>query len=328
MVSIHRMTTLALLGLSGTAWAAAPGHNPKREVLPDSVVPIHYDLALSPDSEALTFKGQVAITVDVRAAGHSVTLNAVGLAFDRVALDDGGTQPVVSFDEKRGRATLAFDTAIAPGHHVLAIDYHGLIGKSTVGFFAMDYSSLEGSRRTLATNFEPAYARDLLPCWDEPGRKATFTVSVDAPKDRMAVSNMPAAEVTSLSPTMQRVRFAQSPKMSTYLLFVGVGDFERIHERVDNVDLGVVVKHGDTAKGAYALDEAAKILHYYNEYFGIAFPLPKLDLIAAPGQIEGGSMENWGAIFYSQNHLLFDPKTSTEEDRQLVFEVLAHEMAH
>ena len=327
MITISRMMTLAILGFCGSAWAAAPRHNSKREVLPDSVAPIHYELSLSPDAEAFTFKGRVAITVEVRATGRSVTLNAVGLAFDHVALD-GGSAPVVSFDEKRGRATLTFATAVSAGRHVLTIAYHGLMAKSTVGFFAMDYSSPDGSRRTLATNFEPAYARDLLPCWDEPGRKATFTVAVDAPKDRMAVSNMPVAEVTSLSPTLQRVRFAQSPKMSTYLLFVGVGDFERIHRRVDNVDLGVVVKRGDTVKAAYALDEAAKILHYYNEYFGIAFPLPKLDLIAAPGQIEGGSMENWGAIFYSQNHLLFDPKTSIEEDRQTVFEVLAHEMAH
>ena len=327
MISIPRMMTLAILGFYGSAWAAAPGHNSKREVLPDSVVPIHYELSLSPDAETLTFKGRVAITVEVRAAGRNVTLNAVGLAFDHVALD-GGSTPVVSFDEKRGRATLTFATAVSAGRHVLTIAYHGPMAKSTVGFFAMDYSSPDGSRRTLATNFEPAYARDLLPCWDEPGRKATFTVAVDAPKDRMAISNMPVAELASLSPTLQRVRFAQSPKMSTYLLFVGVGDFERIHRQVDNVDLGVVVKRGDTVKGAYALDEAAKILHYYNEYFGIAFPLPKLDLIAAPGQIEGGSMENWGAIFYSQNHLLFDPKTSTEKDRQTVFEVLAHEMAH
>ncbi len=114
---------------------------------------------------------------------------------------------------------------------------------------------------------------------------------------------MPVAETTPLSATLQRVRFAQSPKMSTYLLFVGVGDFERIHQTVDGVDVGVVVKRGDTPKAAYALDQAGKILHYYNQYFGVAYPLPKLDLIAAPGQISGGSMENWGAIFYSQNHL-------------------------
>jgi aminopeptidase N len=321
---------LALLGASSAAWAAAPTtttNHPNREVLPDSVVPVHYDLSVTPDAEALTFTGRVAITIDVRAAGRSVTLNAVGLALDHTTLD-GGPDASVSVDNSLGRATLTFGAPIPPGQHLLAINYHGRIAKSTIGFFAMDYVSSDGPRRTLATNFEPADARDLLPCWDEPGRKATFTVSIDAPKDRMAVSNMPVDQVTSLSPTMQRVRFAQSPKMSTYLLFVGVGDFERVHDRVDGVDIGVVVKRGDSAKAAYALEQAGKILHYYNYYFGVAFPLPKLDLIAAPGQIQGGSMENWGAIFYSQNHLLFDPRTSTEQDRQTVFEVVAHEMAH
>ena len=136
------------------------------------------------------------------------------------------------------------------------------------------------------------------------------------------------ARSPSCRATTQRVRFAPTPKMSTYLLFLGIGDFERIHRSVDGVDVGVVVKRGDAGKAAYALDQAGQILHYYNEYFGIAFPLPKLDLIAAPGEIIGGSMENWGAIFYSQDHLLFDPGSSTEEDRRLVFEVVSHEMAH
>ena len=321
---------LALLSVSGAAWAAtptAPTNHPQREVLPDRVVPVHYELSLTPDAEALTFTGKVAITIEVRTAGRSVTLNAVGLEFDHTTLD-GGADASVRVDAGLGRATLTFGAPIAPGQHLLAIEYHGKIARSTIGFFAMDYVGSEGPRRTLATNFEPADARDLLPCWDEPGRKATFTVSIDAPKDRMAVSNMPVDHITSLSPTTQRVHFAQTPKMSTYLLFVGVGDFERVHDRVDGVDIGVVVKRGDSAKGAYALEQAGKILHYYNEYFGVAFPLPKLDLIAAPGQIQGGSMENWGAIFYSQNHLLFDPGTSTEQDRQTVFVVVAHEMAH
>src|SRR4029077_19377859 len=119
-----------------------------------------------------------------------------------------------------GRATLDFGKVISSGQHTLSIDYHGSIGRSTLGFFAMDYTTPAGPRRTLATNFEPADARDLLPCWDEPARKATFTVSIDAPKDQMAISNMPIAEVTPLSGTLQRVRFAESPRMSTYLLFI------------------------------------------------------------------------------------------------------------
>ncbi len=320
---------VALLCLAGAAAAVAPkpGQHPQRQVLPDGVVPVHYDLALAPNEAALSFTGKVAITLQVLAATPTITLNAVGLAFDHARVDDG-PEAQVSFDKALGQATLAFGKPIAAGRHLLSIEYHGKIGRATLGFFAMDYSGPDGPRRTLATNFEPADARDLLPCWDEPARKATFTVSVDVPGDRMAVSNMPIEQVTPLSPTLQRVRFAQSPKMSTYLLFLGIGDFDRIQKRVDGVDVGVVVKRGDTANAAYALDQAARLLHYYNEYFAFRYPLPKLDLIAAPGEIQGGAMENWGAIFYSQADLLFDPATSTERERQEVFSTVAHEMSH
>jgi len=325
---IQRATAVGMLCLAGAATAAASAvaKHPQREVLADNVVPLHYELTLTPDAAALTFSGKVAITIDVITAAPTITLNAVGLTFDHAAID--GTDAAVSLDSALGRATLTFAKAITTGRHILNLGYHGTIGRTTVGFFAMDYAGSDGPRRTLATNLEPAEARDLLPCWDEPARKATFLVSIDVPKDRMAVSNMPIAQVTALSPTTQRVRFQPTPKMSTYLLFVGVGDFERIERQVDDVKIGIVVKRGDTGKAAYALDQAAKLLHYYNEYFGMRYPLPKLDLIAAPGEIEGGSMENWGAIFYSQNHLLFDPASSTEQDRQLVFLVVAHEMAH
>ena len=330
MFRFSRAAALTLLCGSCAAIAAANENLPAhaaREVLPDTVIPTHYDLLLSPDAAALTFRGKVAITIGVRALTSDVLVNAVGLVFQHAKVD-GGADASVTFEEKTGRAALHFGVPLAKGEHVLSIEYSGKIKTSTLGFFAMDYSSPAGPRRTLATNFEPAHARELLPCWDEPARKATFTVSIEAPKDRLAVSNMPVADITPLSATLQRVRFAETPKMSTYLLFVGVGDFERIHAAVDGVDVGVVVKRGDTANAAYALEQAVKLLHYYDDYFGVRFPLPKLDLIAAPGEIEGGSMENWGAIFYSQNHVLFDPAKSTEADRRLVFQVVAHEMAH
>ena len=297
-----------------------------RETLPDAVTPVHYDLALVPDAQALTFRGQVTITVMAKSPVTDISLNAEGLTFDHVTLDGGNV--TTTADQKLGRETLHAGRPVAVGQHVIAIAYHGKIGRSTLGFFAMDYVGPDGPRRTLATNFEPAAARQLLPCWDEPGLKARFTITVDAPKDRMAISNMPVAQTMPVSSTMQRIRFAETPKMSTYLLFLGIGDFERVHKTIDGVDVGVVVKRGDTGKAGYALDQAGRLLHYYNGYFGTPFPLPKLDLVAAPGTISGGSMENWGAIFYSQEHLLFDPKTSTEEDRQLVFLVVAHEMSH
>jgi len=298
-----------------------------RQVLPRTLVPSRYELTLMPNAEALSFKGVVQITGDARTGGRQIVLNAKGLTFDEVRLDAqlGGA---VTLDEKLGRATITFPSAVAPGRHTLSIAYHGPITKGTIGFFAMDYDGPSGKRRTLATNFEPADARDLLPCWDEPALKASFTISVDIPVGQIAVSNMPVAAVSSMGVGLQRVRFAETPRMSTYLLYLGIGDFERIHRQVDDVDVGVVFKRGDAAKAGNALDEAVALLHYYNGYFGVHFPLPKLDLIAAPGEITGGSMENWGAIFFSQDDILFDPASSTERERQRVFLVVAHEMSH
>jgi aminopeptidase N len=298
-----------------------------RQILPVSLVPSHYALSLVPDAQALSFSGAVDITAEAPRAGSQVVLNAKGLTLDTAELD-GVAATAISLDAALSRATLAFAAPFAAGPHVLHIAYHGAITKGTIGFFAMDYASPAGARRTLATNFEPAEARALLPCWDEPGLKARFTVTVDAPSDRLAVSNMPIASKEALADGRERVHFAPSPRMSTYLLFLGVGDFERVHRAVDGIDVGVVVKRGDTAKAAYALDQAGAILHYYNDYFGVKYPLPKLDLVAAPGVITGGSMENWGAIFFSQDHVLFDPAASTERERQQVFLVVAHEMAH
>jgi len=326
MLSTRRPARTVLLACAASLLVSTAA-TAERQVLPEEVVPVHYDLRLSPDAEALTFHGAVGIDLDVRAATSEIVLNAERLEFDRVALD-GDAPESVSFEESVGRARLRFADRIAPGAHRLEIDYHGAIGRSTFGFFAMDYRNEDGPRRTLATNIEPAGARQFLPCWDEPGRKATFAVTLDAPADRMALSNMPIEEETPLGPNLRRVRFAPTPKMSTYLLFVGIGEYERISTTVAGVDVGVVVQPGDGPKAAFALAEAGRLLRWYDDYFGIPYPLPKLDLIAAPGKIEGGSMENWGAIFYSQDHLLVDPESGTEAERQEVFLVVSHEMAH
>jgi len=318
---------VSCLFLLAPAARAAEPPPPAREVLPAAVDPVSYELSLVPDAQALLFQGRVRIVVEVHEPVREVFLNAAGLTIEGASAD--GDRPAqITVDTPLQRIGLRFAEALAAGRHEIAIAYHGTIGRTTQGFFAMDYEAGGEKARTLATNFEPSNARNLLPCWDEPGRKATFNLTVEAPLDRMAVSNMPVAEVTPVSATRQKVRFATTPRMSTYLLFLAIGDFERIHKVVDGVDVGVITQRGATARGAYALEEAGSLLHFYNDYFGVAYPLPKLDLVAAPGDIWGGAMENWGAILYSQGTLLIDPAGATESDRQLVFEVVAHEMAH
>jgi aminopeptidase N len=320
-------TALLLASLSVTASAAAPTQ--QRVVLPTGVVPIHYAIAITPDSAHMTFTGSVQIDLDVKQATREIQLNAADLTFSKVSLSGVSETPSVSFDTKQETATLGFKSPVSAGHHVLSIDYSGKINEHPAGFFALDYDTAAGKKRALFTQFENSDARRFIPSWDEPGIKSTFTLTATVPAADMALSNMPIAKSEKLPGDLVKVTFQQSPKMSSYLLFFGAGDFDRIHREVNGVDVGVVVQKGEAAKAQYALDVASQILPYYEDYFAVKYPLPKLDLIGGPGQSQFfGAMENWGAIFYFERDLILDPKISTEQDKRNVYAVIAHEMAH
>ncbi|HTW37632.1 MAG TPA: M1 family metallopeptidase [Steroidobacteraceae bacterium] len=305
-----------------------PGSEPARNLLPGDVVPLHYDLAIAPDAARMRFTGVVSIDLDVLRATRSIELNAVDLQFEDVRLAGRTDAPRVSFDSARQTATLSFATPIDRGPHVLRIAYAGKINANAAGLFALEYGSGHARRHALYTQFENSDARRFVPCWDEPDRKATFTLTATLPRGEMAVSNMPVRSIESLAQGLERVEFRTSPKMSSYLLFFAAGDFERISRQVNGVELGVVVKRGDTDKARFALDAAAHLLPYYEHYFEVKYPLPKLDLIAAPGESQFfEAMENWGAIFFFEQDLLVDPDSGRGDQRDVYIDI-AHEMAH
>ena len=318
--------TAALIGfvaLKGGAMAA------ERVVLPTNVTPSHYDIAIRTDAAHLTFAGSVKIDIDVRKPAKTIELNAANLVFGKVTLSNAPGAPKISYDSGRETATLTFPAEVAKGRHLLTIAYTGKINQQTAGLFALDYGTTKGSKRALFTQFENSDARRFVPCWDEPNRKAVFALSATVPADQMAIANTPVVSSTDVGGGLRRVVFAPSPKMSSYLLFFALGDFERVSRKVKGVDIGIVVKRGDADKAGYALDAASRILPYYEEYFGVKYPLPKLDLIAGPGSSQFfGAMENWGAIFYFERDVEIDAKLSTERDRRGVYVVIAHEMAH
>jgi aminopeptidase N len=328
----------ALLALGVRAAAAKPAHHhapaPRavasdRIVLPATVTPLRYALEFKPDISKRTFTGQVATDIEVLSATKTLMLNAADLSFSQVALSGRAEAPAVSYDKTQETATLTFAKTVAPGRYRLTIAYSGLINQHAAGLFAVDYDGVGGRQRALFTQFENSDARRFLPCWDEPNRKAVFTLTAVVPADQLAVSNMPVAKREAAGPGLSRITFAPSPKMSSYLLYFSVGDFERIARRVGKVEVGVVFKRGDAKKAAYALDAAEHLLPYYEHYFGVNFPLPKLDLIAAPGSSQFfGAMENWGAILYFERDILIDPRISTDGDKQNVYTTVAHEMAH
>jgi len=324
MVSLARKSThvvAALLAICSGLMAASAQAASIPSQLPGGVDPVAYDLTVTPDAAKLTFSGHVEITVDVDRGASRIVLNALNLTISHAALD--GVSAEASLDPKSQTASFSAGKSISGGRHVLAIDYTGKIADSAAGFFHVDYAG----GRMLATQFEPADARRFLPVFDEPAKKAVFTVSAIVPENQLAVSNMPEAASDPLPTGLKRVRFAPTPKMSSYLLFFGVGDLERLSKDVDGTKISVVIRKGQAAQGRYALETAQQLLGYYNDYFGRKFPLPKLDLVAAPGDVSG-SMENWGAILFSQTNVIFDPKLSNSSDQQDVFRIVAHEMAH
>lgn len=321
------LLALSTVGLTAPARAAPTAD--QRVVLPADVVPDHYDLAITPDAAGLSFKGAVRIDLTVVKSTRRIVLNAADLVIDHAGLNGEAAAPGVAIDEANQTAAFTFAHTLKPGHYSLALDYHGKIFQQASGLFALDYKTAAGTQRALFTQFENSDARRFVPCWDEPGRKASFSLSATVPVGQMALSNTPIAQTAPAGPGLQTVRFAETPKMSSYLLFFGLGDFERVSRKVGEVDVGVVVKRGDTASAAFALDAASQLLPYYNQYFDKPFPLPKLDLIAGPGSSQFFSaMENWGAIFAFERDLLIDPRVSTEADRQNVYVTIAHEMAH
>ncbi|HTV77960.1 MAG TPA: M1 family metallopeptidase [Steroidobacteraceae bacterium] len=324
----RRFAVLWLLAWIAPAAAPAAGA-PGRIVLPDDVIPSHYDLTITPDAAAATFTAAVRIELTVRRPTRDIRLNAADLTFAGVRLAGAAGAPAISFDSRQQTATLRFAGPVSAGRHELYIRYAGRINQDPTGLFHLDYDSPAGRGRALYTQLENADARRLFPCWDEPDRKATFTLTVVAPAADMVVSNMPRARTRSAGAGRRRTTFRTTPPMSTYLLFLAVGDFERVTRRVGKVEIGVVVRRGESAKAAFALDAASEILPYYEDYFGIRYPLPKLDLITGPGASQFfAAMENWGAIFLFDKSGLIDPQLSSQKDRIDVYTDIAHEMAH
>ena len=323
-----RLATRLLVCLAWAAFgvtAAAAEQRPGR--LPPGITPVHYEISVEPDAAALTFTGRAVIDLEVEDPADTITLNALSLDITSAVLD-GRRRAVVTVDPQAQTATLKFEQATRPGRHRLALDYRGKVETTAVGLFAVDYDTPAGPRRMLTTQFEVGDARRFAPMWDEPSAKATFALEVTIPKGQSAYSNMPVA-ATRVDGERQHVRFATSPRMSSYLLYLAVGELERISQSVAGVDVGVVTRKGASSSGRFALEAAAEVLPWFNDYFGTPYPLPKLDMIAVPGSSQFFSaMENWGAILYFEPVLLVDPRLSSQSDRQNVFETVAHEVAH
>lgn len=301
-------------------------------VLPKNIKPLHYQLELKPDIHNFTFSGNETIDVSISESSSVVVMNALDIAIESASITINGAilnAENISYNKEAETCTLIFSQQIPIGNGEIKIAFTGILNDKLRGFYRSQYVDPEGNTQYLATTqFEATDARQAFPCWDEPECKATFSVTLVVPSNLVALANTPEVENIALANGVKSVKFADTPIMSTYLLAFVVGDLTHIEkEAASGTIVGVWTTRGKEEQGRFALDTSVKLLSFFNDYFGIPYPLEKLDHIAIP-DFAAGAMENWGAVTYRETALLVDALNSSAGTRQRVAEVVAHEMAH
>ncbi|MGA3404177.1 MAG: M1 family metallopeptidase [Candidatus Bathyarchaeia archaeon] len=270
----------------------------------------NYDLAMDMDFQKLTFNARVRIKLSTE---QNVVLNSVELNILSVVSDGKNLR------FRQSEEDLIVETGSFTG--LLEVNYTGSIPDSLAGIYRAPYDHTH----IVTTHFEAAQARRMLPCVDRPDIKAEFKIAVKIDKDLSAISNMPVESVIT-DGEQKLVTFQNTPPMSTYLLYLGVGKFEERTEKFKRTDVVVATTPGKVKLGEFSQDEAKKAIEFFESYYAIPYRLPKIHLIAVP-EFAMGAMENWGAITFRESALLIDANSSLRT-RKHVAEIVDHELAH
>ena len=290
--------------------------------LSGNAVPEHYALALTPSIAQASFTGDETIDLVLATPSRAITLNAIELKL-LSASANGVAASGITYDEDKQQATIAFPAELAAGKVALHIAFTGVLNDKLHGF----YLSRTKARNYAVTQFESTDARRAFPSFDEPAFKATFDVALTVDAGDMAISNMNVIADTPAPAGKHTVVFARTPRMSTYLVAFLVGDFACTKGKAEGVAIRVCSTPDKVKLTKFSEQAAEHYLKYYDHYFGIKYPLPKLDLIGIP-DFEAGAMENFGAITYRETELLVDEKDGSETAKKRVSVTVAHEMAH
>jgi aminopeptidase N len=294
--------------------------------LPTTVVPEHYGLAFDVDLARARFGGVETIRVNLAEASRRIVLHALDIQFHEVTVEAGGRSQSAAVAPHPPTQTVALTVqrAIPAGPAEIHIRYTGILNDKLRGF----YLSKANGRNYAVTQLESTDARRAFPSFDEPAFKATFSVTLTIDRNDTAISN---GRVVSDTPgpgaNRHTMTFSETPKMSSYLVAMAVGDFQCVEGAAEDVPIRICATPDKKELGHVALDAAKQILAFYNRYYSIKYPFKKLDVVAVP-DFAAGAMENTAAIFYREVDLLADAKTASVANMKRIWSVLAHEMAH
>lgn len=289
--------------------------------LPTNVVPEHYAIRIEPDLGHDSFRGEETIRVELRQRVREIAMNALTLQLhDDVRVNDVAAK--VIDEPKNEMVRLELASPVGPGPATIHISFDGTLKQQLRGF----YLSTTPRRKYAVTQFEATDARRAFPCFDEPAMKATFDVTIVAPKGDVAISNMPVASDHDLPDGRHEVHFATTPRISTYLVAMLVGDFQCTSGSADGLPIRVCATPENAALTQWAVKSAEDEVRYYDSYYRIHYPFPKLDNIGIP-DFQAGAMENAGAITYRETALLAGAGAASGRRRQIAG-TIGHEIAH
>ena len=289
----------------------------------DTFTPNHYNLTLDlTRAEEKEFSGTVIISGD--STSESISLHSKGLTIQSAAIDD---QPADisfgEFDELR-----LSQPNLENGNHTIRIDFSGTITDAMHGLYPCYFTHDGVKKQLFATQFESHHAREVFPCIDEPAAKAEYDLTLVTRTGITVLGNMPVKSEEENGDSLTTT-FEKTPRMSSYLLAFVIGE---LHKKSARTKSGVEVNAWATPAQNentldFALDIATRSIDFYDEYFGVKYPLPKSDHVALP-DFSSGAMENWGLITYRESCLLADPELTPESSRRFIATVIAHELSH
>jgi alanyl aminopeptidase len=330
-VSAPRIDEPGPLPAAGPTAQAPAVPSPPIGRLPTTARPTAYALELVVDPTSEGFVGVAEISFELAEPSRWLWLHAKDLTIDRATLaDETGELASHPFAEP-GLLAVDLGRDLPAGAHAIKLAYHAKYGGGLSGLYKVEV----GADAYAFTQFEALDARRAFPCFDEPGFKTPFDVSVVAKASDRVVGNTQPKSEEKLDGGMKRVRFARTEKLPTYLVALAVGPLDIVdapaipasEARKTAIPLRGVAPRGQGKKLAYALGEADDVILELERYFGVAYPYDKLDLLAVP-DFAAGAMENAGAVTFQEGLLLVDPTSGTEPQRRDVTAVMAHELAH
>ncbi|XP_049819152.1 puromycin-sensitive aminopeptidase-like [Aethina tumida] len=293
--------------------------------LPKTVIPIHYNLTVTPDLNSFTFQGNLSIKLQILEQTKEIFLHAVDLNIKEVKIFSTHSESV-NIINKYDFVKIVFEDFIPPGIWHLHFLYEGIINNDKRGLYRSKYNNENGNEKyMIVTQFAPTDSRRCFPCFDEPCFKSTFSLTVVVPNNLISLSNMPVKVKVQETNLLTRFEYQTTPIMPTYLLAFIVGEFDYVEDKFNKIR--VYTPKLENKCATVALKYASESLSFYKNYFGMDYKVPKMDLISVV-EFDFDAMENWGLIIFREDVLHPSTEKPSLHYKIRVAEVIGHEFAH